>query len=97
MTGFDGINVQHGRLDAGSQDVMTAAKDIQSRLDQLEGDLKPLASDWTGAAKQAYDEAKATWDRAIADMIVLLQQASANVSTSNDEYKAADSRGANRF
>ena len=42
-------------------------------------------------------EAKAKWDQAIADMIVLLQQASANVSTSNDEYKAADSRGANRF
>ena len=57
MTGFDGINVQHGKLDAGSQDVMTAAKDIQSRLDQLEGDLKPLASDWTGAAKQAYEQA----------------------------------------
>ena len=97
MTGFDGINVQHGKLDAGSQDVMMAAKDIQNRLDQLEGDLKPLAADWTGDAKQAYDEAKATWDRAIADMIVLLQQASANVSTSNDEYKAADSRGAGRF
>ncbi len=94
---FDGINVQHGKLDQGSADVMAAARDIQTRLDTLEDELKPLASDWTGAAKEAYREAKATWDKAIADMIVLLEQASTNVDTSNQEYKAADSRGAGRF
>jgi early secretory antigenic target protein ESAT-6 len=94
---FDGIKVEHGKLDAGSADVMAAAKDIQSRLDTLEDELKPLASDWTGAAKEAYREAKATWDKAIADMIALLEQASLNVDTSNQEYKAADARGAGRF
>lgn len=97
MTGFDGINVQHGRLDAGAQDVMTAAKDIQSRLDQLEGDLKPLATDWTGSAREAYVQAKARWDQAIADMILLLQDTGASVDSSNAEYMAADKRGANRF
>jgi WXG100 family type VII secretion target len=97
MSGFDGITVQHGRLDQGSADVMSAAKDIEARLDQLESDLKPLRSDWTGSAKSAYDEAKATWDKAIADMILLLQDASAGVDTSNAEYKAADQRGAGRF
>lgn len=94
---FDGIKVEHGKLDQGSADVMAAAKDIQSRLDTLEDELKPLASDWTGAAKEAYREAKATWDKAIADMIALLEQASVNVDTSNQEYKAADARGAGRF
>lgn len=97
MTGFDGINVQHGALDQGSADVMAAAKDIQNRLDMLEGDLKPLAGAWDGAAREAYAQAKAKWDQAIGDMIVLLGQASQNVSTSNEEYKAADIRGANRF
>ena len=87
---FDGIKVQHGSLEAGAADVMKAAKDIEARLDQLENELNPLKSDWNGNAKMAYDQAKAKWDQAIADMIVLLQQASANVSTSNDEYKAAD-------
>lgn len=97
MTSFDGINVQHGKLDAGSADVMAAANDIKDRLNTLEDELKPLASDWTGAAKQSYEEAKATWDKAIEDMIQLLRTASSNVSTSNDEYKAADARGAGRF
>ena len=30
-------------------------------------------------------------------MIILLNQAGTNVQTSNEEYKAADSRGAGRF
>ena len=76
---------------------MKAAKDIEARLDQLEGDLKPLKSDWTGDAKQAYDEAKEKWDEAIVDMITLLQQASQGVDSSNAEYRAADQRGAGRF
>jgi len=97
MSGFDGINVQHGRLDQGAADVMAAAKDIEARLGQLEGELKPLRSDWTGSAKIAYDEAKIAWDKAIEEMIVLLHNASAGVDTSNAEYKAADQRGASRF
>ena len=94
---FDGIKVEHGKLDTGAADVIAAAKDIENRLNVLEGELKPLASDWTGAAKEAYREAKATWDKAITDMIILLNQAGQNVDTSNQEYKAADSRGAGRF
>ncbi len=94
---FDGINVQHGKLDTGSADVIKAATDIKTRLQDLEEDLRPLASDWTGAAKESYRDAKQKWDTAIDEMITLLHQAGNNVDTSNAEYKAADSRGAGRF
>ena len=94
---FDGIKVEHGKLDTGSADVIAAAKRIDARLSTLEDELQPLASDWTGAAKEAYREAKETWDKAITDMIILLNQAGQNVDTSNQEYKAADARGAGRF
>ena len=97
MSGFDGIKVNHGALSQGAQDLLGAAKGIQSRLDQLEGDLKPLATDWTGSAREAYVQAKARWDQAIADMILLLQDTGASVDSSNAEYIAADKRGANRF
>jgi len=94
---FDGIRVDHGALDQASTDLRAAATKIDSRLNQLEDELKPLRSDWTGHAQQAYHAAKATWDQAIQEMIVLLNDVSTAVSTSNTEYKAADSRGAGRF
>jgi WXG100 family type VII secretion target len=97
MTGFDGIRVDHGALGHGAQDLLGAARGIQARLDQLEGDLRPLATDWTGAAREAYARAKTRWDQAIADMVLLLQDAGTGVESSNAEYLAADRRGANRF
>ncbi len=94
---FDGIKVQHGNLEQGAADVMKAAKDIEARLDQLETDLNPLRADWNGNAKLAYDDAKKKWDQAMIDMTTLLGQASRGVDSSNQEYKAADQRGAGRF
>lgn len=94
---FDGITVDHGALDQASADLMNAARKIDSRLNQLEDSLKPLASEWTGAAQQSYHAAKAQWDQAIAEMVLLLGDVSLAVSRSNDEYRAADQRGASRF
>lgn len=94
---FDGIRVDHGALDQASQDLLAAAKNIDARLNTLEDELKPLQSDWTGSAKQSYAQAKATWDQAIAEMILLLQDVSTAVASSNQEYMSADKRGADRF
>ena len=97
MSSFDGIKVQHGNLEQGAADVLKSAKDIEARLDQLEGDLSPLKAGWNGHAKLAYDDAKKKWDAAMTEMTVLLRQASTGVESSNAEYKAADQRGAGRF
>ena len=94
---FDGIKVQHGHLDAGAADVMKAAKDIEARLDQLESELNPLKSDWNGNAKMAYDQAKAKWDQAIYEMRDLLNDTHLQVTSSNDDYRAADRQGAALF
>lgn len=91
------LNVEHHALDGASTDLLKAAKDIDNRLNQLEGDLAPLRTDWTGAAKLSYDQAKKTWDQAIAEMIQLLSDTGVAVDTSNHEYRSADLRGAARF
>ena len=39
---FDGIQVQHGKLETGAADVIRAARDIEARLNTLEVELNPL-------------------------------------------------------
>ena len=95
MTGM--LNVNHGSLSAAAEGLKNTAKRIEADLDQLEGDLGPLKSDWTGSAKAAYDQARQQWNQAMNEMFVLLASVGSGVEQSNQEYRAADSRGASRF
>jgi len=94
---MDGLRVNHAGLDTAAEDLGRAVKQIDDRLNRLEGELAPLRSDWSGSAQQAYTTAKAKWDGAMEEMRTLLQDTSNNVHQSNADYKAADQRGAASF
>jgi WXG100 family type VII secretion target len=93
----DGIFVNHASVEQVAADLANGVKKIEERLDRLENELKPLQSDWEGNAQQAYYQAKAKWDQAINEMKDLLAQTSTAVQQSNQEYQAADKRGAAAF
>ena len=97
VTNLDGLRVQHGALDQAAADMFQTVKDIDDRMNRLEGDLAPLQSDWSGNAQAAYNTAKTKWDTAIAEMMQLLNDTGRTVGDSNVEYHAADMRGANSF
>jgi len=84
------LKVNFGALEAAAQDIQGSARQIQARLDQLDRELQPLRADWTGAAAESYQVAKAEWTRAITDMQALLQQLGVAVSQSNAEYQSAE-------
>jgi early secretory antigenic target protein ESAT-6 len=94
---LDGLRVNHAGLDTAAQDLSRAVQQIDDRLNRLESELAPLRSDWTGNAQQAYTTAKAKWDAAMQEMKTLLADTSATVTQSNQEYMAADQRGAASF
>lgn len=94
---LDGLRVNHAGLDTAAQDLYATVKEIDDRMNRLEGELAPLRSDWTGNAQSAYAGAKAKWDGAIQEMKDLLDQTSQTVYQSNADYKAADQRGAAAF
>lgn len=96
-TNLDGLRVQHGALDQAATDMHQTVKDIDDRLDRLESELEPLRSEWAGHAREAYRQAKATWDRAIGEMRDLLETSHRTVSQSNLDYQEVDRRGAMRF
>lgn len=97
MTGFDGLLVDHAALDQAAQDLSTAVRDIDARMNQLEDELRPLQSDWTGQAKNQYAISKQRWNTAIYEMLTVLGQTSTSVTQSNADYISADQRGAQSF
>ncbi len=94
---LDGLRVNHAGLDTAAEDLGRTVKQIDDRLNRLESELAPLRSDWTGNAQQAYQAAKAKWDAAMQEMKGLLAETGTTVSQSNQEYLAADQRGAASF
>lgn len=95
--GFDGLIVNHGSLDQAAADLSAAVRNIDARMNQLENELAPLQSDWTGQAKEQYAISKNRWNTAIYEMLTLLGQTSTSVAQSNQDYIDADRRGANSF
>ncbi len=94
---FDGIRVNHAALDQAAADMMKGVEDINERLNRLENELKPLRDDWIGAQQTSYHEAKRTWDTAISEMTQLLRETHLAVTSSREDYQAADANGAKRF
>lgn len=94
---FDGIKVTHESLIGGAAAMRTTFDRIESRLTQLENELKPLRSDWSGSQQASYHEAKAKWDTAMNEMKLLLKDTEMAVTNSQQDYSRADSDGAKRF
>lgn len=97
MTTFDGLVVHHGGMDEMAQHLHAAVNAIDHRMNDLDKDLAPLRGEWSGQAQRAYHAAKTQWDAAIQQMRGLLDETAATVTQSNEEYQAADLRGARQF
>ncbi|MAS54377.1 WXG100 family type VII secretion target [Nocardioides sp.] len=93
----DGIRVNHTALIQGAGAMKQGVTDINNRLNQLEGELKLLQSDWTGEQQASYHAAKAKWDKAIQEMAALLNETQLAVGQSQEDYLRADQNGAARF
>jgi 6 kDa early secretory antigenic target len=97
MSSAGELKVNFGSLDAAAADIMAQANQIEGRLDALESELAPLRSDWTGAAAASYQQSKAKWDAAMADMKALLAEIGGAVSRSNSDYQATESQNTSRW
>ncbi len=69
-----------------SAPALYAAYEVSSLESQLRGNL----SEWIGSAQQAYHEAQAQWNAAMADMQQVLSQLGAVIGTANNNYQSAE-------
>jgi len=87
---FEGIST------AGA-DIVGGANKIEQQLNDMDSRLRPLKSDWTGGASEAYEQSRATWTQTINEMKQLLAEIGAAVSQSGQDYQSTDAANAARF
>jgi 6 kDa early secretory antigenic target len=90
------IKVHYSNLNTAAQDIRDAARKIKQQLDDLETEVKRVASTWEGAAKEAYQQRQQVWDREANELQIHLEKIATQVSAANDGYQDADRRGARR-
>jgi uncharacterized protein YukE len=70
----------------------TLAQAIQNTLDELENGTTQHLSEWTSAARNAYNERKAIWDRAAADMAAQAVVAQNSLGQILEAYRWAENQ-----
>lgn len=91
------IQVKYESLNTAAQDIRGAAAKIKSQLDDLEREVRRVASTWEGEAKEAYQQRQAVWDREANELKVHLENIATKVSQASDGYRATDQRQARNY
>lgn len=89
------IKVDYATLEEASQIVTSNAQDIESQLGDLRGMLQNL--DFTGAARDAYQEAQDQWDNSMEDIRSILEALGNAIDTAKENYLATEAANISRF
>jgi ESAT-6 family protein len=89
--------VNFGAMQQASSDIQKAITTLQSQLDQLEADARPLISTWNGAAQEAYAHRQTKWRQASADLHHILQNIKRAVDHSTEDYVNTEKQATQRF
>lgn len=91
------LKVGYDALDAAAYDINQAALDIEERLAGLERRMEGRRAEWTGAASDAFTEARLHWNAAMTDMRSVLRDIGVTVQMANEEYQRSEAVNAGRF
>lgn len=87
---MSGIKVDFGSLADGQGAINGVYRQLVATLEQLEADLQPMVSSWTGTAQASYAQCKRNWDQAAEQLALLLNNIGSAVGTANENYQAAE-------
>jgi WXG100 family type VII secretion target len=93
----DYVRAVFGTLSDGESQFVAAYNGLSSTVTDLDGQLRTNLATWDGQAQAAYYEAKAVWDKAIADMGAVIQGLSSVIGTANANYQEAEQVNASMF
>ncbi len=81
---MDAIKYQFGAIQAAASDINATSGRINGLLDDLKAQLQPMVSTWEGDSAAAYQAAQAKWDKASAELNVILSTIARTVQQGND-------------
>ena len=84
------IHVAFESLQTGQQGIRNNYARLTATLEQLESDLKPMLSTWSGAAQEAYLVQKKNWDDAALALSQVLNSVGQAVGQAHENYTNAE-------
>ncbi|MBV1851949.1 WXG100 family type VII secretion target [Catellatospora tritici] len=93
----DRLVVDFQALHSASEHIQKAINSLDSHLDQLESDAKPLISTWSGSAQAAYHERQHKWRNAANDLSAMLRDIKGAVDEAAVQFKDAEDRNTRLF
>jgi len=91
------IKVTFESLQSGQQGIARTYSSLVATLEDLEKNLAPMVSTWTGTAQAAYHEQKTKWDTAAANLSQVLNQIGQAVGHAHENYTAAEAAARNNW
>lgn len=89
------VRVDFGALGTGAAGIQATYRSLDGTLQNLESQLAPMVTSWTGDAREAYFVQKKKWEDASAAMALILQQMGQAVDQANTNYQAAETSNRN--
>jgi uncharacterized protein YukE len=80
-------------VDASQQDLMTATRNIQQLITDLETEARTSLNQWEGSVRDFYYQKKAEWDAAAAKMAEAAGKAGVQLGQINGNYNQAERYG----
>ena|SRR5438445_4667364 len=80
-----------------SQSVNQTQNSLNQKLQDLQSMLRPIVSDWTGSAAEAYQAKQRQWDLAQQDLNSVLASVSKVLETAHDAYRSTESSNTNAW
>jgi early secretory antigenic target protein ESAT-6 len=84
------IHVQFESLAAGEQGIRNNYAKLTATLEQLESDLQPMITSWSGAAQESYLQCKRQWDEAALGLSQVLNNIGQAVGQAHENYTGAE-------
>jgi WXG100 family type VII secretion target len=90
----DQVLVTFAALAEAAQTIQSTYNNLNTKLSDLQSQLKPVVSTWTGSASENYQVQQQKWDQAQTDLNTVLQAIGKAVEAAHDAYTTTEQSNA---